>query len=121
MVSYALVTRRFKFNSAHFLPGYDGKCQNLHGHTWYLEVAVEGRINGTSGMVMDFSKMKQIVNEVVIERLDHHCLNDLVSNPTAENLCELIWGWLKPYFNHELTRITVYEDPDCWITYTGRL
>ena len=68
------------FDSAHWLPDYDGACGNLHGHTWKVAVIIEGEPND-KGMVVDFREVKQIINV-----LDHRCLNDIIPNPTAENI-----------------------------------
>lgn len=71
-----------KFNSAHRLPNYEGKCEALHGHTWQAVLVIEGKIKD-DGMVYDFKKLKKIVDDVLP---DHVLLNDIVENPTAENL-----------------------------------
>ncbi|MGA9098800.1 MAG: 6-carboxytetrahydropterin synthase QueD, partial [Methanotrichaceae archaeon] len=76
------------FDAAHSLPGYQGKCANLHGHTYKVEVVIEGPI-GENGFVMDFFQLKKILNSV-LEDLDHSNLNDLLPNPTAENISELL-------------------------------
>jgi len=51
-----IVTKQISFDAAHFLPNYDGKCANMHGHRWTIEVAVAGSVH-EDGMVMDFSKL----------------------------------------------------------------
>lgn len=79
------VGKIFTFDAAHFLPNHPGKCKNLHGHTYKLEVELEGEINPETGMVMDFGDVKQAVSGI-IEELDHHYLNDYYENPTAENM-----------------------------------
>lgn len=87
------VTKIFKFDAAHQLPDYEGKCQNLHGHTWALEVEVVGMRNNPTtypGMVVDFGDLKRIVNELIIDRLDHHYINEVIPGaPTAENM--VLW------------------------------
>ena len=84
------IKRKYKFESAHFLPNHQGKCKNLHGHQWVVEVVLEGFINPDSnssewGMVMDFKEIDSIVKPI-IERFDHCLLNNLLVNPTAENI-----------------------------------
>ena len=69
-----------KISAAHYLPEYEGKCSQLHGHTWKIEVWLHGEIQ-SNGMVVDFREVKD-----VIDALDHKCLNDILPNPTAENL-----------------------------------
>ena len=77
-----------QFDSAHRLPEHQGKCSNLHGHTWHVEIQIDGLINA-QGMVMDFSDLKQIVNST-IDQFDHRCINDIPGfhdfTPTVENL-----------------------------------
>lgn len=117
------ICRSFTFDSAHFLPLYDGKCANLHGHRWTLEVEISGLPNRTSGMVIDFVDLKKIVNEVIIEKHDHHCLNDIYVNPTAENILrgirtELIYVF-SPMKNIELSRLRLYESPDSYVEWNA--
>ena len=82
------VCKIFRFDAAHFLPGYEGKCNAMHGHTWTLEVEAKG-LAGKDGMVMDFALLKRYVCTSVIEVLDHTLLNNLVKMPTCENM--LLW------------------------------
>lgn len=70
------LTKIFHFEAAHALVGYDGKCRNIHGHSYELQVTVKGLPidepgNPKNGMVIDFHDLKRIVNEEVVERLDH--------------------------------------------------
>ena len=70
------LTKKFHFEAAHALVGYDGKCRNIHGHSYELQVTVKGMPvdepgNPKNGMVIDFHDLKRIVNEEVVERLDH--------------------------------------------------
>lgn len=86
--------REFYFDAAHYIPHYKGKCEKLHGHTYKLEVVIEGAIK-KDGMVVDFAKIKEIVETTVIEKLDHLALNELFENPTAEHILEWISVQLK--------------------------
>ena len=114
------VCKTFRFDAAHYLPNYEGKCKNLHGHSWTLEVEVSSdeliRFGSGAGMVVDFAKLKDVVNREVIDRLDHTLLNDTVENPTCENLLEWIWKAL--WSIHEggvvLERLRLYETPDSY-------
>ena len=81
------VTRNF--SAAHHLPNYDGACHNLHGHTWKVEVWILGEVNQDTGMLIDFKLIKN-----VIDQLDHSNLNDIIDNPTAENLTLWIFNQL---------------------------
>jgi 6-pyruvoyltetrahydropterin/6-carboxytetrahydropterin synthase len=82
------------------LPGHQGKCARLHGHSYRLEVSVSGPIKqapGESdyGMVMDFQDLSTLLKQVVTEQLDHQYLNDIISQrTTAENLAHWIWDAL---------------------------
>lgn len=68
------LTKEFRFEMAHALDGYDGLCKNLHGHSYRLFVTVSGEPKGEDGMVMDFKELKRIVEEEIIDRLDHSLL-----------------------------------------------
>ena len=107
-----LVTKRFRFDSAHHLPGYPGKCARPHGHGYLLDVTVEGPIR-EDGLVFDFYDLKRIVNERVIDRLDHRDLNDMLEMPSAENVAVWIWRELEDLPLHELR---LYETADSWVT-----
>lgn len=70
------LTKIFHFEAAHALVGYDGKCRNIHGHSYELRVTVKGMPlnepdNPKNGMVIDFHDLKQIVNQEVVEKIDH--------------------------------------------------
>ena len=79
------VLKEFEFDAAHYLPEYNGKCERLHGHTYKLVVKVEGTPD-KEGMVIDFIRLKNIVKEEVLSKLDHACLNDILKQPSAENI-----------------------------------
>ena len=113
-----IVRRRFTFEAAHELPNHPGKCQRLHGHSYVLLVSVEGEIEPESGMVIDFSDLKHIVKESVIDRLDHRYINDLIENPTAERMAEWIWQKLAPLLSG-LMEIELYETERCSVIYRG--
>lgn len=76
-----------KFNSAHRLPQYDGPCRNLHGHTWKVVFVLDGPVQ-KDGMVHDFKVLKKLLDE---QLPDHQYLNDLLDNPTAENLAQYLF------------------------------
>lgn len=92
------ITKIFTFDSAHRLRHHDGKCRNLHGHTYKLEVTIGGvpqTVDGSnpqSGMIFDFGILKQIVNEEVLDALDHTDLDGVVSYSTAELLAAHIFN-----------------------------
>ena len=83
----------FIFDAAHFLPNYPGKCANMHGHTYKLEVAISrtdgGIISGgfSNGMVLDFSEFNKMVKAAVLDKVDHRLCNDVFSfQATSENI-----------------------------------
>ena len=90
----ARVVRSFSFEAAHVLPWHEGQCRNLHGHSYRLEVAVEGPI-AENGMVLDFADLKAVVQREVIDHFDHTLLNDLLDNPTAEVIAANAWKRLE--------------------------
>jgi 6-pyruvoyltetrahydropterin/6-carboxytetrahydropterin synthase len=87
------LTREFKFDAAHFLTKYHGKCEHMHGHTYRLWVTIEGEIQ-ENGMLLDHGFLKKIVKEQIINRFDHRLLNDTFENPTAEIIAKYIWDEL---------------------------
>jgi len=108
-----IVTARLSFSAAHRLhnPNRDAewnrkmydKCDNPrgHGHNYYIQVSVRGKIDPETGMVIDLKKLKDIVRERVVDRVDHRNLNedvDFLQNivPTAENLARCFWQQLAP-------------------------
>lgn len=87
------ITKEFTFEASHVLPWHEGKCSRLHGHSYRLEVSVVGPLN-ENGVIMDFADLKKAVKELVIHHLDHRHLNDLIPNPTGENIAQWIWDQL---------------------------
>lgn len=79
------ISQEFEFHAAHFLPWHPGKCANLHGHSYRVQVDVEGTLD-ERGIVVDFDELTAMVWGEVIEPLDHTLLNDHLDNPTAERL-----------------------------------
>jgi len=114
------ITKIFEFDAAHRLPDYNGKCANLHGHRWKLEVTIEGEVDKKTGMIMDFGELKTIVNETILNHLDHNYLNDLegLKNPTAENIIREIWNGLSYHIKKPLkiAELKLWETPTNCIT-----
>lgn len=76
------IAKEFSFDMAHMLDGHDGKCQNLHGHTYKLQVEVAGELHqagAKSGMVMDYSDLKAIVKTHILDEMDHAFIYDTTS------------------------------------------
>lgn len=95
----ATLVKTFGFEAAHRLPHAPegNKCRRLHGHSFQIDVSVEGPVDPHFGWVMDFAELKSVVNPV-IDRLDHHFLNEItgLENPTSEVLARWLWDALKP-------------------------
>ncbi len=118
-----IITKKFTFDAAHFLPSYNGKCEHLHGHTYALDVKVEG-IPDAEGMVIDFTKVKILTQDLVLSKLDHALLNDILPNPSAENICIWIWRQLAPKLreeHHKLYAVEVWETATSGCEYRGEL
>ena len=83
------------FSGAHNLREYKGKCENLHGHNWKVEVTVTSKKLDNIGMVMDFKDLKKIVSNI-LSVLDHHYLNEISYfkqvNPTSENIAKFVYS-----------------------------
>jgi len=117
------------FSSAHFLRGYRGKCENLHGQNWKIEVTVETEKTDKTGMILDFKDLKKALNKV-LEKLDHKCLNNIPYfsatggsasggkkvNPTSENIAQYIYNRLKSEVI-SLKLVTVWESHNSCASY----
>ena len=106
-----LISKDFKFDAAHNLIHYHGKCEKLHGHTYKLRVVLEGRPD-SEGMIIDFIELKQIVKDRVISRLDHTYINDIIPQPSAENIAVWIWQEIEDSVRREnckLYEVHVWE------------
>jgi 6-pyruvoyltetrahydropterin/6-carboxytetrahydropterin synthase len=93
------IRKQFTFEAAHVLPHHLGKCSRPHGHSYRLDVEIEGPLQEsgpTAGMVEDFETLAAVVNREVIEALDHRSLNDVIANPTSELIAFWIWERLAP-------------------------
>lgn len=92
------VTVEEKFASGHALRNYHGKCENVHGHNYRVEVTLTGDNLDDTGLLVDFVELKKVLN-VIIERMDHRFLNDVppfdVLNPSAENMARYIFEELE--------------------------
>ncbi|MHC4778479.1 MAG: 6-carboxytetrahydropterin synthase QueD [Planctomycetota bacterium] len=109
------VSKEFTFDAAHNLTEYQGKCEALHGHTYRLRVTLSGEVQ-SSGMLFDFVELKAVVEDKVLQIVDHAYLNDTLPQPTAENLAVWIWDRLEDL---PLCEIRVWETPTSFVTYEG--
>jgi 6-pyruvoyltetrahydropterin/6-carboxytetrahydropterin synthase len=121
------VTVSGHFDSAHYLREYHGRCENLHGHRWQVEVSVRSNKLNQIGLALDFTELKKALRETVAQ-FDHVCLNDMPEfssiNPSSENIAKVIFKKVSERL-HEMGRdfavfsVRVYESPDAWVTYYG--
>ncbi|MBX3639875.1 MAG: 6-carboxytetrahydropterin synthase QueD [Nitrosomonas sp.] len=140
-----LITRRLEFDAGHRISTHNSQCRHLHGHRYALEITLSGDIIAEKGvaqqgMVMDFSEVKRIAKETLIDKWDHaflvysgdtpvmqflqtldnHKTFVLDVQPTAENLAVIAFGILDKayrdiYGNHlRLEHVRLYETPNCW-------
>ena len=111
-----LLTKKFRFEAAHNLTDYNGDCENLHGHSYKLEVTIKGSVK-ENGFVKDFKEIERMVEENVVGKLDHSYLNETVKLSTCENLAKWIFNEIRHILPvHE---IKLYETEDSWVTYNG--
>ena len=106
-----------EFDAAHRLPGYDGKCSRVHGHTYEVEVVLEGPVDEESGLLMDFYDLKQALKKV-LEGLDHRDLNEILDNPTAEMIAEHIKAGLEAVLfgtPAALVSVKLWEGKNKWV------
>jgi len=139
------ITRRLEFDAGHRIPDHASQCRHLHGHRYVLEVTLSGEViradgEAVNGMVMDFSDVKRIAAQHVVDVWDHAFLawrkdsvvTDFLATipghktvlldvvPTAENLAAEAFRILDPQYrdvfgNHlRLERVRLYETPNCW-------
>lgn len=94
---------------AHHLPDHP-KCGRNHGHTYTVELVIEGEAKG--GMVVDFADLKKKAR-AVLDRYDHHDWNDFLDYPSVENICALLAGELRKEIPFPLT-LRVYEGRGKW-------
>jgi 6-pyruvoyltetrahydropterin/6-carboxytetrahydropterin synthase len=120
------ITIRSHFSGAHRLRYLHGKCEELHGHNWKVEVSVVSNHLGKEGVAIDFGVLKQKV-EKVLKHLDHTYLNDLPyfsgKEPSSENIAKYIFDRLKRELNRlhvNLKRVTAWESETTSATYFGR-
>ena len=107
------VTCTFTFEAAHRLAWHPGRCRNLHGHSYRLDVSVEGPLD-TNGVVLDFDTLQAVVRAQVIDVWDHRDLNEVLENPTAELLAQRAWQLLTDA-GLDLAALRLWETGDSWV------
>ena len=112
------------FDAAHFLRGYQGKCEALHGHRFRVVVKVKSSVVNDIGIAYDFVELKQHL-AAVLTRFDHVCLNDISPfdgiNPSSENIAASIYKELQPKLAEApvtLSSVEVWESPNSGVSYT---
>jgi len=116
------VSVRQHFDAAHYLRGYGGKCEALHGHRFEVVVSVDAKKLNEIGIAFDFVELKKYAGEV-LKRFDHVCLNDIKPfdkiNPSSENIAATIYKELKGRLSGVvISQVEVWESPESRVTYT---
>jgi 6-pyruvoyltetrahydropterin/6-carboxytetrahydropterin synthase len=115
------ISKTFQLESAHWLPNVaEGhKCRRMHGHSFRIDVVVDGPLDPEQGWVMDFADIGAAFAPL-FDALDHRCLNEVdgLENPTSERLACWIWDRLKPNLA-PLSRVVVHETCTSRCAYDG--
>ncbi len=140
-----LITRRLEFDAGHRIPNHTSQCRHLHGHRYAIEITLSGEIITTEGiseqgMVMDFSEVKRIASQTLVDEWDHAFLvyrgDEIVMDflhglpehktvvldvpPTAENLAMIAFDTLNHAYRDtfgnqlRLEKVRIYETPNNW-------
>lgn len=116
---------RSRFSAAHRIRDYGGKCEELHGHNWLVEVVVGSDVIDSNGLVIDFRDLKNITGEV-LDAVDHRFLNEVPpfdkANPTSENISKYVYEQVLsklPGGHLQVSFVTVWESEDACATYRG--
>lgn len=114
------------FDAAHFLRGYPGKCANVHGHRWKVEITLQGEKLDGLGILIDFMDVKNMLKEV-LELFDHKMINEVPPfddlNPTAENIARYIFERMADKLKDQtgsnvwITKVKVWESDAASATY----
>ncbi|MBO6620804.1 MAG: 6-carboxytetrahydropterin synthase [Balneola sp.] len=118
----------FKFDAAHFIEGYDGKCGRMHGHSYKVKISAKSnKLNPsaylkTDDMVCDFKELKWAAKDADKGGLDHGFLNDLIeANTTAERIAEFIHTETTKRIPTGIDlKVIVWETETCWVEYTDK-
>jgi 6-pyruvoyltetrahydropterin/6-carboxytetrahydropterin synthase len=115
------ISQAFHFEAAHLLPNVAEahRCRRLHGHSYRVELRLEGHVDPLTGFVADFLAIEHVF-QPLLDQLDHHYLNDIegLENPTAENIAIWIWDNTKAALP-QLASVVVFETQDCFAEYSG--
>ena len=106
------ISAEYTFAAGHALRGYKGKCENVHGHNYKVQVTVAGEKLNSIGLLMDFVDLRAAIKSLV-DRLDHRFLNDLPPfdqlNPSAENLAKYFYDGLEPQVREQGNRVSAVK------------
>ncbi len=112
------------FDAAHYLRGYQGKCEALHGHRYQVVAKIKASQVDGIGLAYDFTVLKQYLADI-LSRFDHTCLNDVPPfdkiNPSSENIASTIYIELESRLAEapvSLSCVEVWESPDSWVAYS---
>ncbi len=119
-------TKRYTFEACHFLRNYNGKCANLHGHSYKLEVTFSSSKVDSLGMIIDFNKIDDFVKPIVA-RYDHSQLNTFFEQPTAELMAVSILAEIRKRLNSSkktdeslngvyVSQVKLWETEKCYVT-----
>lgn len=117
------ITVEDHFDAAHYLRNYRGKCENVHGHRFKVEVTLTKDKLDETGIAYDFTTLKQHLGEIVAS-FDHCCLNDVPPfdsiNPSSENIARTFYERLIPYLPADviLNSVEIWESPQSHAKYT---
>lgn len=118
------VSVRRHFDAAHYLRGYQGRCEQMHGHRFQVVVSVQAQQLNDIGLAFDFVALREHLDEI-LRRFDHVCLNEVPPfdniNPSSENLAATIYRELKSKLGGtavSLSSIEVWESPEACVTYS---
>jgi 6-pyruvoyltetrahydropterin/6-carboxytetrahydropterin synthase len=118
------ISAEYTFAAGHALRGYKGKCENVHGHNYKVQVTVAGERLNSIGLLMDFVDLRAAI-KTLVDRLDHRFLNDLppfdVLNPSAENMAKYFYDGLDPQVRLQGNRVSsvkVWETDTTSATFT---
>lgn len=106
-----LLRKEFSFDAAHNLVSYHGKCERLHGHTYRMAIDIRG-VPDDEGMIVDFTEVKKIVKNEILSKFDHTYLNEIIPQPTAENIARYVFSRLDPLLRgpaYELYAVQIWE------------
>ncbi|HEX74636.1 MAG TPA: 6-carboxytetrahydropterin synthase QueD [Dehalococcoidia bacterium] len=119
-----LISVEQDFDAAHFLRGYHGKCEALHGHRFRVVIKVKSSAVNDIGIAYDFTELKQHLADI-LARFDHTCLNDVPPfdkiNPSSENIASIIYKELQPKLTGvpvSISCVEVWESPQSGVAYT---